>query len=150
MKLKFLVVVVTLGKVNRMYLSVETSLCQHRSAVAFRKSWTMARQEMIKLSERAYRLMSWKKAANVFRFLAELILLLDRLRNYFDFYQQPYSACRICIDKGRQVKRSRVGLNADYRFTTISSQSCHKFSQRLILNNSISSQSNTILCWCKE
>ena len=103
MKLKFWVVVATLSKVNSMYLSVETSSGQSRSAVAFRKAWMMARQAIINLSDRVYHLMTWKNAVSVLRVLAELVFLLDRLKNYFNFYQQPYSVCRICIE-GKGVR----------------------------------------------
>jgi hypothetical protein len=101
MKLKFLVVVATLSKVNSMYLSIETSSGQNRSAEFFRKGWMIAGQAVSNLSDRVYHFMTWKNAVNVLRFLAEYFLLLDRLKDYFNFYQQPYSACRICIESKR-------------------------------------------------
>jgi len=85
MKLRFWVVAATLNKVNSMYLSVETSSEQQRCAAAIHKAWVV------------YHLMTWKSAVNVLRFLAELVFLLDRLKDYFNFYHQPYSVCRICI-----------------------------------------------------
>ena len=96
MKLKCLVVVATLSKVRSMCLSIETSSGQNRSAVTFRKLWMIACQAVSNLSDRVYHFMTWKNAVNVLRFLSEFFLLLDRLKNYFNFYQQPYSVCRIC------------------------------------------------------
>ena len=153
MKVKFWIVVATLGKVNSLYLSVETSSGQNRSAVAFRKAWTMARLAMIKLSGSICQLMTRKNAVNVLRILAELALLLDRLKNCFNFYQQPYSEHRICIERGgfrnQPIDKSilpRVGLDEESRFSPFPSQTLLKFPQRFIFNNSISPQSNTVLC----
>lgn len=95
MKLKCLVVVATLSKVNSMYLSIETSSGQNRSAEIFRKGWMIACQAISNLSDRVYHFMTWKNAVNVLRFLSEYFLLLDRLKDYFNFYQQPYLVCRI-------------------------------------------------------
>ena len=98
MKLKCLVVVATLSKVSSMCLSIETCLGQNRSAVIFHKIWLIARRAVSNMSDRVYHFMTWKNAVNVLRFLTEFFLLLDRLKNYFNFYQQPYSAFRICIE----------------------------------------------------
>lgn len=95
MKLKCLVVVATLSKVSSMCLSIETSSGQNRSAVTFRKVWLIARRAVSNLSDRVYHSMTWKNAVNVLRFLSEFFVLLDRLKNYFNFYQQPYLVCRI-------------------------------------------------------
>lgn len=88
-------VVATLSKVNSMYLSIETGSGQNRSAVTFRKVRMIARRAVSNLSDRVYQFMTWKNTVNVLRFLSEFFLLLDRLKNYFNFYQQPYSVCRI-------------------------------------------------------
>ena len=74
MKLKFLVVVATLSKVNSMCLSIETSSGQNRSAVSFSKAWIIARRALSNLSDRAYHFMTWKNTVNVLRFLAEILL----------------------------------------------------------------------------
>lgn len=91
MKIKFWVVVATLSKVNSMCLSIETSSGQNRSAVSCSRAWMIARRTLSILFVRVYHFMTWKNAVNVLRFLAEFVLLLDRLKNYFNFYQQPYS-----------------------------------------------------------
>lgn len=95
MKLKCVVVVTTLSTDKSMCLSVGTSSDQNRSAVTFHKLWMIARRMTSNLSSRVYHFMTWKNAVNIFRFLTEFFVLLDRLKNYFDFYQQSCLACRI-------------------------------------------------------
>jgi hypothetical protein len=98
MKLKCWVVVATLSKVSSMCLSIETSSGQNRSTVTFRKIWMIARRAVSNVSDRVYHSMTWKNAVKVLRILTEFFLLLDRLKNYLNFYLQPYSAFRICIE----------------------------------------------------
>ncbi|MDO8722716.1 MAG: hypothetical protein Q7J31_10920 [Syntrophales bacterium] len=90
MKFKCMFVVATLRKVSSMYISIETDSGHHRCAANFRKAWMITQQAIKDLSKRVYDFLTWGNAVNVIQFLAGLLFLLERLKNYFNFYPQPY------------------------------------------------------------
>ena len=83
MSFKFLVVVAKLGKANRMYLSIETDPKHHGCAANFRNV-------LRALLKSVHSVLSFEKIAKLVHFLVGMISLLEKLKNYFNFYQQPY------------------------------------------------------------
>jgi hypothetical protein len=83
-------VVATLRQVNSIYLSIETDSGYHRCTAAFHKAWIITQRMMKVFPKRVSDCMTWENAVKVVQFLAGLLFLSERLKNYFNFYPQPY------------------------------------------------------------
>lgn len=83
---------INVAKLDRFCRLLEALPGYHGCTMTIRKAWIITQQTIKDLSEKAYNSVTSKKVVKIIKFLAELFVWLERLKNLFNFCQQPFSS----------------------------------------------------------